>query len=161
MRFVTKVVSKVFEYAAAVAMAAITVILFVNVFLRYVMGSPFSWAEEISVLLLVWIVFLGAGLVQERDQHVAITYLFDPLSAKWRRLLLIIGNLVVSVVLVVHLIASYQLFKVQIHSSMISIRASMGLFAMAPVIGVAGLLLFTVNLILKTVKGDNEKGARG
>jgi TRAP-type C4-dicarboxylate transport system permease small subunit len=159
MRLVAKVVTKLFEYAVVLAMAGVTVILFVNVFLRYVLHSPFSWAEEISVLLLVWIVFLGAGLVQSRNDHVAITYLFDPLPRRGKRLFLIFGNLVVCAVLVVHLVASFQLLKVQMHSSMMSLRASMTVFALAPLVGIGGLLFFTLNLILKELR--EKDGKRG
>ncbi len=160
MRLAAKVVAKLFEWAVVLAMAGITAILFVNVFLRYVLHSPFSWVEEISVLLLLWIVFLGAGLVQQKDDHVAITYLFDPLPQRWKRLFLIVGNLVVCVVLSVHLVATFQLLKVQMHSSMMSLRASMTVFALAPLVGMVGLLFFTINLIREELKNKGAKGGQ-
>jgi TRAP-type C4-dicarboxylate transport system permease small subunit len=74
---IIKALTKGVEYGTILSMAGMTILLLVNVFLRYLFSRPFPWAEEISVLLIVWVVFLGAGLVQKKDEHVAVTYLFD------------------------------------------------------------------------------------
>lgn len=59
--FIIKALTKGLEYVTILSMVGITILLLVNVFLRYLFSRPFSWAEEISVLLIVWVVLLGAG----------------------------------------------------------------------------------------------------
>ncbi len=43
-----------------------------QVFMRYVFGAPFAWAEEFAVLVFAWLIFLGAAHVQRDDSHLSI-----------------------------------------------------------------------------------------
>jgi TRAP-type C4-dicarboxylate transport system permease small subunit len=137
-------------------MAGITIILSVNVILRYLFSRPFHWAEEISVLLIVWAVFLGAGLVQKKDEHVAITYLFDLFPSKLKNITLIFGNLCMCTVLVVHLLSGINLLKLQMKASMISVNMSSAFFALAVLVGIAAMLLFTIDSAMKGFKKRNS-----
>ncbi len=109
-------------------------------------------AEEISVLMVVWLIFAGAGLVQKKNDHVAITYVFDLFSAKWRRVTLLFGNVCILAVLVIHLVSGFHLIKLQMKSLMISVDIPMGLFAIAVLLGMATMFVYTIDLILKQMK---------
>jgi TRAP-type transport system small permease protein len=56
----------------AVLMAAASAAILAQVFFRYVLNAPISWAEEFAVLLFAWIIFLGAAYVQRTDSHLSI-----------------------------------------------------------------------------------------
>jgi len=56
-----------------------------QVFARFVLAAPFSWAEEFAVLLFAWITFLGAAAVQYDDSHLSIDTLRGRLSASGQR----------------------------------------------------------------------------
>lgn len=47
-------------------------IVFANVILRYTTGESLVWGEEISRQLMIWITFLGAGMVLRFGGHVAV-----------------------------------------------------------------------------------------
>ena len=154
--FIIRMVTRGLEYVTILSMACITILLLVNVFLRYLFGRPFPWAEEISVLLVVWVVFLGAGLVQKKDGHVAISYIFDLFSRKWRAITLFFGNLCICGVLVVHLLSSINLLKLQMKGTMISVNISSAFFALAVLVGIAAMLLFSINLTMKGFRNRNS-----
>lgn len=154
--FIIKALTKGLECGTILSMAGITILLLVNVFLRYLFSRPFSWAEEISVLLIVWVVLLGAGLVQKKDEHVAISYIFDLFPVKWKTMTLIFGNLCICAVLVVHLLSAINLLKLQMKGSMISVNMSSGFFALAVLVGIAAMLLFTIDSTMKGFKNRNS-----
>lgn len=56
----------------AMLMAAASLAILAQVFFRYVLNAPISWAEEFAVLLFAWIIFLGAAYVQRTDSHLSI-----------------------------------------------------------------------------------------
>lgn len=56
-----------------------------NVFCRYVLHFSLIWAEEISQYLMVWMVFLGAGLAFRQGRHVAVEMLQDALPGQLGR----------------------------------------------------------------------------
>lgn len=154
-----KFITLLFEYAVFLALFGIVIILSINVFLRYIVHRPFSWAEELSILFLVWIVLLGAGLVQKRDEHVAITYLFDVFSPKVKRIFLIFANLCITLVLIIHILSSWNLVRLQMKSSMLGMNLPMGLFALGVFVGVVGMLIYTVHLTIESLK-EEEKPLR-
>jgi TRAP-type transport system small permease protein len=153
---IIKALTKGLEYGTILSMAGITILLLVNVFLRYLFSRPFPWAEEISVLLIVWVVLLGAGLVQKKGEHVAVTYLFDLFPIKWKTMTLIFGNLCICAVLVVHLLSAINLLKLQMKGTMISVNMSSGFFALAVLVGIAAMLLFTIDSTMKGFKNRNS-----
>ena len=77
-----------------VLLAAISCMVFANVVLRYVTGDSIVWAEEVSRHLMIWITFLGAGLVLRHGGHIAIEDLQDSLpegAGRWLRRLIVAG----------------------------------------------------------------------
>jgi C4-dicarboxylate transporter DctQ subunit len=54
------------------AMIFSSLLLFLNVVLRYVFLLPIYWAEELSRYLMVWMIFIGASQVTLRGGHIAV-----------------------------------------------------------------------------------------
>lgn len=74
------------------ALAFTSVLLFVNVVLRYVFLAPINWAEEVTLYLMVWIVFVGGSVAVRTRGHMAIDLLPLVLSpANRRRLAVFVG----------------------------------------------------------------------
>jgi TRAP-type C4-dicarboxylate transport system permease small subunit len=57
--------------------AAIVLITFIQVTLRFGFNSPQAWAEEISRYLFVWISMLGAAVAFSRDTHIRLNSLVE------------------------------------------------------------------------------------
>ena len=68
------------KYAIIVMVPIMTGIIFVQVVLRYVFQSPFSWAEELARYLLVWITCLGSAYAIRDGMHISISYLRSKLQ---------------------------------------------------------------------------------
>jgi len=68
------------KYAIIAMVPVMTVIIFVQVVLRYVFQSPFSWAEELARYLLVWITCLGSAYAIRDGMHISISYLRNKLQ---------------------------------------------------------------------------------
>jgi TRAP-type C4-dicarboxylate transport system permease small subunit len=62
-------------------MLAMTALVFTNVVTRYGFGFSIAWVEEVSLYLMIWIAYLGAGLAMREGRHVAIETFQDRLPA--------------------------------------------------------------------------------
>lgn len=62
-------------------LVAITAIICMQVFLRFVLNSPTSWSEEIALLALIWFGMIAIAIAIRRHEHVAISYFRDKLPA--------------------------------------------------------------------------------
>ncbi|HEX7889424.1 MAG TPA: TRAP transporter small permease [Ramlibacter sp.] len=58
-------------------LAAMAVIIFTNVALRYLTNQSIEWAEEVSRHMMIWLTFLGAGPVLRYGGHIAVENLQD------------------------------------------------------------------------------------
>ncbi len=75
-------------------LAAIFVIMILQVTCRYVLGSPLVWSEEASRYLYIWVCYLGAPIALRRGNHIAITLLADQLPARLARMIAVTWQIV-------------------------------------------------------------------
>jgi TRAP-type C4-dicarboxylate transport system permease small subunit len=70
------------------ALVAITLIIPLGVFMRYVMNDPLAWPEPASVVMMVMFSFLGGAAVYRANVHVAVEALLNSVSGSTRRIML-------------------------------------------------------------------------
>ncbi|MDB6000306.1 MAG: tripartite ATP-independent periplasmic transporter, DctQ component family protein [Rhizobacter sp.] len=68
--------------AMAACLAVMAVSVFINVVLRYGFGSGVAASEELSRLLFVWMVFIGATAAYRAGEHMAFTSLVGMLQGR-------------------------------------------------------------------------------
>lgn len=71
------------RWALILLLAAMAVLIFVNVALRYLTSQSIEWAEEVSRHMMIWLTFLGAGPVLRYGGHIAIENLQDALPSSF------------------------------------------------------------------------------
>jgi gluconokinase len=72
------------ETLMAAGLGVMALVVFVNVVLRYGFGSGIAASEELSRLLFVWVVFLGAAVAYPAGEHMAFTSLAAALRRRPR-----------------------------------------------------------------------------
>lgn len=74
--------TRVVENLMALCLAVMALAVFVNVVLRYGFGTGISASEELSRLLFVWMVFIGAAAAYPKGEHMTFTALLVALRHK-------------------------------------------------------------------------------
>ncbi|PYG31848.1 TRAP transporter small permease [Pelagimonas varians] len=69
---------------ASALLAAIVLLIFGNVFMRYVMNASLVWGEELTLWLFVWFVWIGVSYAFHTGDHVRITVFRDALGERTR-----------------------------------------------------------------------------
>ncbi|MCW4113457.1 TRAP transporter small permease [Aurantimonas sp. MSK8Z-1] len=67
------------------------------VFGRYVLNNTPTWVEQMSLMLIVWITFLGAAVGVWRNTHLSIGFLRDALPERPREVMTIAADLLLGV----------------------------------------------------------------
>jgi len=78
------------KYAIILMVPLMTGIIFLQVVLRYVFQSPFSWAEELARYLLIWITCLGSAYAIRDGMHISIGYLSSKLKDSARTVVTVV-----------------------------------------------------------------------
>lgn len=77
------------------------VLVAANVFLRYVLGHPLMWADEVSCFALIGITFLSIPYLFSRGEHVALTLVRNRMPLKIKNAAMIGINVLIMLCFVV------------------------------------------------------------
>jgi TRAP-type C4-dicarboxylate transport system permease small subunit len=73
-------VNKIAGNAAVVLFAVMTLIVWVQIFFRFILGGGIAWSEEIAKFLMVWMALLGSSVLFREGGHIAINYFISKFS---------------------------------------------------------------------------------
>lgn len=63
---------KALEWFAIICMVILTIIVFIDVILRYIFKQGFPWTQEVATLMLVWFSFIGMAIGVLEKIHISI-----------------------------------------------------------------------------------------
>lgn len=95
LRSLYNAIRKLDNFLGMAAMAFIILLACANVFMRYVVGQPWGWVEEVTVFTFVWLTMLGASAVIHVEGHCSIDVLVNKFPARAQRIISIIADLIV------------------------------------------------------------------
>jgi len=139
---------------ASTLLAAIVLLIFGNVFMRYVMNASLSWGEELTLWLFVWFVWLGVSYAFHTGDHVRITVLRDILSDRARLVADVVIALLVLGFLVMLTIECIKLIMLPFVASQTSVVLGLPipiLYASAPV-GAALSAIRVIQHLIRTLR---------
>ncbi len=105
---VWRVLWRVVDYAMAAILAAMILLVFCNVVLRYGFSSGLRQSVELSRLGLVWLVMLGAAVLLRRNEHLALAEFSEALFPRAVPLLRRLAYLVVVVTMLMLFIGAFR-----------------------------------------------------
>ncbi len=85
------------DWLTVLSMAALALITFANVLVRYFTDASFAWTEEFSVFLMIVLALVGGSAAVARDRHIRIEFFSSSGSALRQRRLAQLGALMVAV----------------------------------------------------------------
>lgn len=93
----TQLLTRTLEALLVISLAVMAILVFGNVVLRYAFNSGLAVSEELSRLLFVWLIFLGAILASAQHAHIGFDSLAQKTKGRARKLLVLItGGLMLS-----------------------------------------------------------------
>lgn len=114
MKFLKLLDEKLEMWICIALMSCLTVVLGIQVFMRYAMHSSLSWSEELARYMFVWLVYIGVSYGSKVMRHIKIDaglYLFPKVA---RRYVVILGDLIFLVFALVIVYYSWGLVQRQI-----------------------------------------------
>lgn len=88
-----------------------------GIFSRYCLNHPFTWIEELSTFLFIWLAFLGAVTATYEKRHVAVDFLINRIPRKLNDAVKILTYLLILTFMVCLVVGSFILFPTMTHVS--------------------------------------------
>jgi TRAP-type transport system small permease protein len=88
------------DIISVIALSAISVLTIVNVIFRFILNNPIVWAEEVTLGLFVWLVFIGISSAMKRGGHIGVDYFMERMPRPLRITCTLIGAAAIYFVLI-------------------------------------------------------------
>lgn len=85
------------DIVAAAFLAVTTVLVIINIVMRYILNSGIVWTEEVATGCFVWSVFIGAAAVFKHRGHVGVDLVVKALPEAARRAVTTVTDIILVV----------------------------------------------------------------
>ena len=146
-----------FEALIVVCLAVMGILVFGNVVLRYAFNSGIAISEELSRLLFVWLIFMGAVLASAERIHIGFDTLLHAVGPRTRRVLVLLTGLLLLAGCVIFIVGGWRQTQINLANSYPVLGISYAwLYGVGLVFGVA--LIFPVcHNLLRAERGDERE----
>ena len=151
-------INRCVQYIGFVQLSLMTLIIILQVFYRYVLGSSLSWSEESARFLFIWVVLLGASMGVKESFHVSVTLFKDMLPRRIKVTVDVLVNLltgVVAAIMVVYGLSIAETVSIQLSPA---VRISMFWVYLAIPVSGALMLVHLAARLAELAQGWNAAG---
>jgi TRAP-type C4-dicarboxylate transport system permease small subunit len=134
---------------------------FIGVILRYVFGTSIIWAYEVSMMLLVWVSFLGAAIAVQTKSHVNFDLFVSKIPERTRKWIILLKDLIILAFLVIGIYYGYRVFGQTMRQSMQTINLPVGLLYLALPVAFIPMILFYIEELLTEFKPKSQGADQG
>ena len=85
-----KILNNIEEIIASGFIIVTTVLVVINVFMRYFLKTGLYWSEEVATASFVWAVFIGAVAGYKKGKHIGVDILVNLLPASIQKVVVIV-----------------------------------------------------------------------
>ena len=154
LRRLNEVICATTLWLSAIAVALIAVVVLAQVFCRYVLNNSLSWAEDVSLMLMVSSAFLVMPYALREGQHIAVEIILEALPARLRALVSLLIDLAIFVLTTYAIWVSWRFaISTTMMASSVPIRMSL-VYAIMP-LSFALTLPGTLETILRRLLGES------
>lgn len=152
-------ICRISTLVTGVAMVVLTVIFGWLVFGRYVLNSTPTWVEQVSLLLVSLIGFIGASIGVHQKTHLRVSYFGDVSPRPVRRAFEFISHLALAIFGAVMMVNSYKLAAFKWSTEIPLIHLPEGLRAIPIMMCGAFTMLYSIGHLIHFLQ--NTGGASG
>lgn len=156
MKKILRFLDKRFEEILGIAgLVVVVTLIFVGVVMRVGLKSGLPWQEEISRILYVLVVYVGASYGMKSRDHIRVTFVVEMIPAKWKKTYFLITDLIWIVFNLIIVVLSLEVyFRMQkfLGESAVLMIPLHYIFLIIP----AGFALLTFRLIQERFRGFSE-----
>ena len=145
------------KYLAGVLIAAMTILVFLQVLFRYLLNAPLDWSEELSTFTFVWMSLLGASIGLKNSEHPRLDLFFNFLAPTRKKIVTVLCNLAILFMLIILFIYGWKLTVLMKSQLTAALRYSVSFVYV--VLPISSAIMF-IHLAIQTVclfgKKDKE-----
>ncbi len=157
-RWLHTLLTVVEEWLPALLMGAMAVAITADVVMRYVFNHPLAWAGPLSMICMVWMVYLGSAAVSRRGAHICLDFLSGRLGHRGRSIIDLFVELVTLLVLGTILVATVIYLEKARFLIVPGLGISKKYITVAVLVGILLMLLHSAVHAIRAIRGFRDPG---
>ncbi|MGI9436210.1 MAG: TRAP transporter small permease [Geminicoccaceae bacterium] len=112
------------KHAGWVLIGLMTLVILLQVFFRYVLGSALTWSEEVARFMMIWMTFLIAPVAYRHGINVSLDFFASMIKGRMKEITTIALNVLVILFLVIFFFESFGMIErgLKLKASTLSIK---------------------------------------
>lgn len=151
------VINKFMGYFLIISFAMSTLILFWQVFSRFIFGSSLSWAEELSRFLMIFMVLIGSSLALRSNELISVEMLLERITGNLRKTVIIVIHSISIILFIILIKYGYSMALSFSNQHAPSLKISMEYIYLSLPLGGVLLLINSIACIIEEIIGKEEK----
>ena len=144
------------EFVCGALFTVIALLMFVEVFTRYVFAYPLTWSDEVVAIAFTWLCFLSSAVAVKHRGHLAVDFILNKFPAIVQRWIAIVTGLLVIVFLMLLVFNGYMIMVLVHHQASASMALPMSwVYASLPV-SAALMLYYELRHVAAALKGGRS-----
>ena len=158
MRLLKLLDDKLEAVLCIILLSVMTVVVFIQVIMRYVVQDALAWSEELSRYLFVWLIYLGIPLGAKHMKHIKIEAPLSLFPRKARKYVVILGDIIFLAFCVIIAVTTYTLVLKQSASGQTSpaMGIPMWIVYLAPCVGFALTSIRQIQVLVYRIRNNEE-----
>lgn len=142
------------EFFIIPLMFIMSIIIFVQVVMRYAFGSSLTWSEELARYLFIWLVYFAVSYTAHKEKHIRIDAAINLYPKKLRPYIEILSEIIVLCFAVFIAVTGVTVFQKIAWSGQVSpaIGLPMQFVYAAPLVGFVLTAIRQVECIVKRIR---------
>lgn len=84
------ILDRISRFVVVLALSVMVMAILLQVFCRYILNSPLSWPEELTIFLMAWVAFIGSAVAVKSSEHIGVDLLIFFLPQKIKDIVLLV-----------------------------------------------------------------------
>jgi TRAP-type C4-dicarboxylate transport system permease small subunit len=146
---VSRISEKVVQVTLVGMVAIMTVIIIIQVFMRYLFLFSLSWSEEVARYLMIWVSFLGASLALKYGFHIGVEFIMNRIPEKIRGWVHLVAKIGILIFLIYFTIGGFQVSWAVRDQDSPALLFSMAYAYLAAPVGGLFMIIQLLNLLVE------------
>ena len=160
-----KILQRALEFAVVGLMVALALVVVLGVVFRR-LGAALVWYDEVASIILAWLTFYGAALAALHRAHIGFPKLVDGLAPRFRRPLVLLGEVFVLAFFSVTAWAGWRVFGILGGETLVSLpwvpqRLAQSVIPIGAILFIIAELVTLPEVWAGPVSLDDENGRDG
>ena len=161
MQAIMSGISKALDGFVVALLVVMSLLVIVNVALRFLFNSSIVMSEEVSRFIFVWVVYVGSIIAMRDDDHIYVDFIRKKMPKGLQKLLIVIVNLSMLLCCLLFLKGSIELTSINMSDRSPVAGVPMGYVYASGAVGSAGMAIVIVLRLVRLFTRGFDQALKG